>query len=470
MVHMSKITQMTATARLRVRNHIRHFAQAEDGVMLALVVSILLIMMMVAGFGVEVMRTEMERTRIQQVIDTSTLAAAHHDNELDPKDVVMDYFAKANLTSYIGRDDITVGDSSLATSVEVRLTANVRTPFLGQVGNDSFSIPVAGRAEQAMGNSEVSLVLDISGSMDNNNRMTRLHSAAKEFVDTVLPDGTTDRVSLSLVPYTGDVNAGWEIFNRMNVRQLHSYSYCLQFTPLDFSTTALDPDDFYIQGQHFSHTDEYFNNIPCPTQDYETITPLSQNRSALKTQIGKMTGRERTSIHIGLKWGAALLDETFAPLVEELVDDGIVDEAFRGRPASFSSNTMKVMVVMTDGENTETKRIKEFAYDTPDMRAHWARMAIDDFEDDVESSLEASLFTTYYSPALADTLMQNICTAAKNAGILIYTIGFEVNDDSAEELEDCASSPSHFYRVEGIQISDAFSSIARQLKQLRLTL
>jgi len=470
MGHMVKIAPMTRAARQRVRNHILHFAKAEDGVMLALVMSILLIMMIVAGFGVEVMRTEMERTRIQQVIDTSTLAAAHKDNGLDPTDVVMDYFSKANLASYISRDNVTVGDSSSGTSVEVRLQATVKTPFLKPLGYDAFTVPAAGRAEQAMGNSEVSLVLDISGSMDHNSRMTRLHSAAKEFIDTVLPADAKDRVSVNLIPYTGDVNAGWNIFSRMNVRQLHNYSYCVQFTPADFSTTVLDPEAPYIQGQHFAHTDENFNYISCPTQDYEQITPFSQNAAALKTQIGKLTGRERTSIHIGLKWGVGMLDETFRPVVNGLVDASIVSEAFRDRPASFASNTMKVLVVMTDGENTETKRIKDFAYDTPSMRVHWARIALDDFEDVVDSSIEDDLFDTYYSPSLGDTLMQNICTAAKQEGILIYTIGFEVNNDSASQLEACASSPSHFYRVEGLQISDAFSSIARQLKQLRLTL
>ncbi|MEC9102176.1 MAG: hypothetical protein VX878_00040, partial [Pseudomonadota bacterium] len=67
-------------------------------------------------------------------------------------------------------------------------------------------------------------------------------------------------------------------------------------------------------------------------------------------------------------------------------------------------------------------------------------------------------------------LLQHICDAAKNNGILIYSIGFEISNTSAQAMEDCASSPSHFYRVEGVNISDAFSSIARQLVQLRLTL
>jgi hypothetical protein len=305
--------------------------------------------------------------------------------------------------------------------------------------------------------------------MDENSKMNRLHKAAKEFVDTVLIDEAKNRVSLSVVPYTGDVNAGWEIFRRMNVRQLHNYSYCVQFTQPDFSTTAIDPSKAYLQGQHFSHVDRDFKFISCPTNDYERITPFSQNRNALKAQIDKMTGRERTSIHIGMKWGAGLLDPAFRPLVNDLVDSGIVDTAFRDRPSDFGGQTTKIIVVMTDGYNTESNRIKDFAYDTPDMRAFFARYPLSDLDGVIDSSVRSSLYEVYYTGTLADQMMTNICKAAKDNGIFIYSIGFEIDNTSAGKMQACASSPNHFYRVEGVQISDAFSSIARQLKQLRLT-
>ena len=65
--------------------------------------------------------------------------------------------------------------------------------------------------------------------------------------------------------------------------------------------------------------------------------------------------------------------------------------------------------------------------------------------------------------------MDNICSAAKDEGIVIWTIGFEVNDTGADVMKKCASSPSHFFRVEGVELTDAFSAIASQINQLRLT-
>lgn len=469
MVDMVNIARLTKAARIRARGHIVHFAKAEDGVMLALVMFILLSMMLVGGFAVDVMRTEMERTRIQQVIDTSVLAAAHEDNEILPKDVVMDYFAKSKLTGYITRDDITVVETGGAISVGVDLEARVSTPFLKTIGNDAFTVPARGRAERAMGDSEVSLVLDISGSMDRDNRMTRLHSAANEFVETVLPPEAVNRVSVNLIPYTGDVNAGWQIFSRMNVRQLHNFGYCIIFTPDDFSTTKIDPSAYYLHSPFFRYG--YIGDpSPCPTNDYEQITALSQDVDALKTQINKLTGREQTSIHIGMKWGVGMLDQAFRPVVNSMVNSNLIDEAFRDRPQDLGGAAMKVVVLMTDGENTETRRIKEFAYDTPDMRAFWANYNLVNVETSIDYNIRDELYEIAYTGETANTLLQNICTAAKDAGILIYTIGFEIEDSEAVHMENCASSASHFYRVEGLQISDAFKSIARELKQLRLTL
>ncbi len=68
-------------------------------------------------------------------------------------------------------------------------------------------------------------------------------------------------------------------------------------------------------------------------------------------------------------------------------------------------------------------------------------------------------------------LMQNVCTATKREGVVVYSIGFEVpNGGTAErELIKCATTDGHYYRASGTSISSAFSSIAANVKTLRLT-
>ena len=74
-----------------------------------------------------------------------------------------------------------------------------------------------------------------------------------------------------------------------------------------------------------------------------------------------------------------------------------------------------------------------------------------------------------------DTAQKNarlsaICQEAKDNGITVYTVGFEVTDGSALVMEDCASSTAHFFRVaDGEDLRKAFGAIARQVTILGLT-
>jgi len=55
--------------------------------------------------------------------------------------------------------------------------------------------------------------------------------------------------------------------------------------------------------------------------------------------------------------------------------------------------------------------------------------------------------------------------------VVVYTIGFEVDEGGTAErqLKDCATTFAHYYRARGINITDAFSSIASNVVNLRLT-
>ncbi|MFK7940888.1 MAG: pilus assembly protein TadG-related protein [Roseovarius sp.] len=70
-----------------------------------------------------------------------------------------------------------------------------------------------------------------------------------------------------------------------------------------------------------------------------------------------------------------------------------------------------------------------------------------------------------------DPLMGKICTATKTAGVRVYSIGFEVAENGTAEtgLRNCASSVTNYYRAAGVNISDAFGSIASNVQNLRLT-
>jgi hypothetical protein len=69
----------------------------------------------------------------------------------------------------------------------------------------------------------------------------------------------------------------------------------------------------------------------------------------------------------------------------------------------------------------------------------------------------------------ADARLSDICAAARAQGVVIYTVAFEAPSGGQSALQDCASSPSHYFDVNGTDISSAFSAIASDIRALKLT-
>ncbi|MBY6089503.1 TadE/TadG family type IV pilus assembly protein [Pseudooceanicola sp. 502str34] len=458
---------MSPSARLQ--QYLSRFARDESGVMIVLALCFLLIMITVGGMGVDFMRQELQRSRMQSVLDRAVLAAADKDQTLDPEAVVDDYFRKYDMLSYV--DTVTVTGEAGARTVHVVAHQDMPTQFLRPLGFPTLPIPIAGEAQEAVGDAEISLVLDISGSMRQGSKMSQLRSAASEFVDTVLGSDDYNKISLSVVPYTSNVNAGPELMSRLNVTQVHGYSHCIEFANADFSTTAISTTQQYIQGQHFEETSSTRNGIQnpaCPMRSYERIQPFSHNATQLKSNINQLTDRANTAIHLGMKWGVGLLDPALRPAITDMVNDGLVEDFFLGRPMDYGESAKNV-ILMTDGENVDTIRLRPEVYATPDMVYHWGYRSFYETIYDAYSNLRSQFYYTRYSANEADNLLYNVCDAAKAKGIVVWTIGFEVENHGAQVMRNCASSDSHFFRVDGIEISTAFRTIATQLVTLKLT-
>ncbi|MGR3396626.1 pilus assembly protein TadG-related protein [Pseudooceanicola nanhaiensis] len=452
------------------------FWRDERGVMVPVVIFFLLIMLTVCGVGVDIMRQEMVRAKVQTTLDRAILAAADLDQQLTAEEVVKDYFDKSGILDYL--TEVTVDQGASHRIVTARAQTQMKTQFLGSIGFPSFEIYAYGRAEESLGDAEISMVLDISGSMGSNQKIQRLRSAAKEFVDTVILDESRGAVSISLVPCTAQVNAGPAIMDRLNIPRKHAYSSCVLFADNDFDTTEINPATEYEQAEHFElyssgnsgNGNNPITNPSCPMRSYEEIMAYSQDKQALKQRINQLTDRANTSIHLGMKWGVGMVDPSFRPVITDMVNNGLVDPAFRGRPTAWETGALKTVILMTDGENVDTYGIMPEAYGTPSMRYHWHVNSLMTW---VQNNVDRSDWDEFYyrrsSSSNSDTLLDNVCDAAKDAGILVWSVGFEVNNHGAKVMKDCASSPNHFFRVEGVEITEAFRSIARQLNKLKLT-
>lgn len=452
----------------------RDFRRDEGGALILFALFIFILMLLIGGMAVDFMRFETTRTKIQNTVDRAVLAAASLNQTRTPAEVVQDYFDKAGLGGAL--EDVIVDEGINHRKVQAIAKADINTFFLHMSGINTLSAPGGGTAEEKVTNVEISLVLDISGSMGRasstgGTKIELLRDAAKDFVDAVLQDDSADKISLSLITYSAQVNAGPDIFNQMNVlgsyiNATHNYSHCIEFETADFDTTALDLSKTYRQGQHFSPYDYYdpdgtLTYTNCPKYERDRIRAFSQDKNELKAQIDDLEPEANTAIHMGMKWGTALLDPSTRPIVSGLIGMGKVDNVFSGRPADYSDeDTLKVIVLMTDGENVNTLRVKSTYYNSIWEYNYWNTHKVP----------WSSTYLYYkYTASQADDMLESICDAAKAKNITVYTVGFEVGEHGADVMENCATQPSHFFRVEGIEIAEAFQAIANDINRLRLT-
>lgn len=466
------------------------FRRDEDGSMIVFTLFLLIMMLIVAGMSVDFMRYEAKRVELQGVADNAVLAAANLrlDSSLDPADVVTDYFEKAGMAEYMdGPPSIIPGNNSRSVSVSASVEMN--TFFLRLVGMDTLDAPAVSTAIEGVGEVEVSLVLDISGSMRDNNRLVNLKKAATNFVNIVLADEFKDKISLSLVPYSQQVNAGPLLFDQMNMNQVHSWSYCIDFPDSDFGTTRLNTLTLYQQFPHFQTNTAYntstlrrdsnLNTIDepiCPRFSYEQITPFSNNRTALAAQIDKFQPRAGTSIFLGLKWGAALLDEDNRGLITPLIASGDVPSVFAGRPLAAGdpddpSAPKKFIILMTDGQNQKTRVPLQSVYDEPSEIAHWGKYNFSYWYRRSGASYYDFVDRNYkYDEITGDRLMNTMCNAAKAKGIIIYSIAFEATSAGETAMQRCATNvDGYYFNTSGAEIVAIFEAIAQQITDLRLT-
>ena len=375
----------------------------EDGALIILSLQIFLIMMITTGLAIDVIRVEERRTLIQNTIDRAVLAAASLTQKRDPALVVKDYLTKAGL-GYIAKDASFTPkvEGSVALGwrrVTVQVKDRMPTIFGPLIGNDSFAAVGDTQAMQAVGNVEISLVLDLSGSMteavqDNpsctrnctrsKTRFQHLQVAAKSFINTVFASSNgglaAGRTSVSVVPYSTNVylgpemQAGFALSNDFSVTgSSFAMPQCADFLAADYNTMAIDgsgPLTRTMYGSSYRRADSLDTLVSDrvtsnnPAQDWHNcmntpgnrVIPLSDDPKFLAADttglIDKLTPGGWTSIDVGTKWGLALLDPSARDEVAKMTS---VSSAFRDtkpRPIDYDGDTMKVLVLMTDGANT----------------------------------------------------------------------------------------------------------------------
>lgn len=364
-----------------LREQSRRFGQDETGSLALLALFFFMLMVMMGGVAVDLMRYESTRTALQQTLDRATLASASLSQTLGAEEVVTNYFDKAGLGEYLTGVQVAEGMNYREVIADAR--ADTEPQFMHLIGIDNLEASGHSKAEQRMNNVEIVLVLDVSGSMGSNNRLINLKAAANEFVNNVLSSDDENRISISIVPFSENVNLPQILREKYNVSYLPVAAYratnvnCLELPGSAFSQTGISrttPIPMIPAADTTSNTDKstsYVNmtdNKATNIQAEWSCRPKAQNMvvlpsnsiSGLQAKIQGLTADSMTSINLGMKWGMAMLDPGTRSIYSEFVTSGTIPSAFEGRPFDYSdAEAMKVIILMTDGENTQGELVTD---------------------------------------------------------------------------------------------------------------
>ena len=333
----------------------RGIVRDENGSIIVFVMVVFSAMFLVGGTAVDLARHENLRSSLQYNLDRAVLAAASLRQTQDPDIVVQDYMSKITAI-----EDFTVEVTSSvainARSVSATATANLDTWFLSMAGINKMPITARSASEERVPNLEISLVLDVLGSMDGT-KLTNLKVAAKQFVTTLLTNADPDTVAISVVPFNHNVSPSDSIFDNLTIAETHSLSNCLDFSDLSFESAAIDPSVSQTQAV-FTALYGGFQNFnggseTCYADTESEILPYSDNVGVQHTKIDGLYADGWTAAHLGMKLGLALLDPNFQSVTTVLADNGTIDEGFADLPVAYgTAQTKKVIVLMGDGANT----------------------------------------------------------------------------------------------------------------------
>ncbi|WP_179214771.1 TadE/TadG family type IV pilus assembly protein [Octadecabacter ascidiaceicola] len=586
------------SAETSLRGLFRKLHRDEDGSIIIFSLMMFVLILWFGGMAVDLMRFETTRAKLQGTLDRAVLAAADLDQVLPPAEVCADYFEKAGMSQFLDTCTVDQGiNYRVVTAVAdaemplffYDLPSVFSSPFSAELS--SLTVSGTSTAEERVTDVEVSLVLDVSSSMDQNNRIQNLRPAARDFVSTVLANNTNapkGLITISIVPYSAVVNPGPQLEPHFpNVNRVHEHSMCLLFDASEFTSTALDLNGSYNHVAHFGYNG-YGNSVSenpwCFAGTRNAIIPHTTDEDRLHTAIENLHAFGNTAIDMGVKWGVALLDPSTRSIITDLAGtaNSGVPAIASGRPENFGqSDVLKILVLMTDGQNTsqwdlvepfktglsfvwydldsDTQPLQDAAqngwsvqyrgFHTKnnhwDDRFYWNGQSNNSrfrsypmgfsnrseyitartnsqgnvltvgqgptYQNSVRNASWQELFAIHFTSRVNDAVLRDalnaralpyrsgisgrpdfidpdyalnysivngnqanarlsaICDAARNEGVVIYTVAFEAPTGGQEALRDCASTPSHYFDVAGTDISDAFSAIASDIRALKLT-
>ncbi len=366
----------------------------------------------VMGLAVDYSNSVKAKYRLQQVLDsTATAIATDSDASLISQAALQaraQTYAKG-LSGGLEVDNLQLSVAVTADEVTVAGSAQSKLAF-GQIfGQDTREVSVSVTVMRGkMKNIELALVLDNTGSM-NGQKIVELRKAVKGLVDFFEPRiEKAGDVKIAMVPFTNSVrvNRNWMPNWMLRTSPPNNWSGCVQDRSAPYDITDQPPSSGVGDSL-------YWWTGGCG--QLAEIIPMTDNLPKIRDAADTMIASGTTNVPLGMAWGWHALSNGL-PLTE-------------GSPPE-AEDKVRVMIVLTDGENTAHR---------------WAN-----------------------GVSGIDDRMRLICTNVKNSGITVFTV--RVINGDANLLRQCATSTAHYFNVTNAsQLKPVFEQIASAMSKMRIS-
>ncbi|WCP11904.1 hypothetical protein sphantq_00299 [Sphingobium sp. AntQ-1] len=207
---------------------LKRLAGNQAGNVMAMVAAAIIPLAALIGGGLDMSRAYMARARMQQACDSAALAgrramtgATMSTTDIAEARKFFDFNFPQNTFQAATFTPVIRSKPGETTTVQVTAETTMPTTIMKIFGYQTLPLAVTCESRFDIGNTDVMLVLDTTGSMSSNmtdtdgtvmTRLAALKLAVKDFYDTLgAGSDTTGRIRYGFMPYSSTVNVGYSL-------------------------------------------------------------------------------------------------------------------------------------------------------------------------------------------------------------------------------------------------------------------
>ncbi|MEO1205951.1 MAG: pilus assembly protein TadG-related protein [Pseudomonadota bacterium] len=415
--------------------------------------------MAITGAAMDYGQAVSQKFELQKKLDAATTAVCTRGTR-GAEEVLRDHLNSALLSmgktlsdednvEAVGSDQVVLLNPNfdpVTNVIKPTLLTSSDTITLDFLGIDKLEIDVSAGVACGSKRLELAVMMDTTGSMGSwaggQRKLDSMKYAGNDLIDIFKSNMEAGATRIALVPFAEAVNVGnlandvrgpyssgqsnspgaykYRYKYKSNKRRTDTITSCVSERTGSERYTDAPPSQAYVGRV-------YTSNGSCKPN--KEIMPLTNDEQALRSRINSLPASGGTAGHLGTAWAWYLISDKWAYLFDEESKPEVPNE----------EELTKAVILMTDGEYNE-----QYCNDVDDDR----------------------IWNCNAPNGSSKTQALALCTAMKNSGVQVYTVGFGISSNSSQAnmLKSCATDEAkYFFPYDGTELRAAFASIGAQL-------